>query len=246
LAQGIVLKDPLGLFVDNNNGMYTRTEADAGNRAVVEGLEKDAQTWERLLWLSGGKLELSKCLYYIMSWHYSEDGSATLKSCSDIPFDITLTCGQETKRTKIKHLDCRAAARTLGVWKAPAGNQERQFQVLKDKSDGIAENARNHSLTTYVSSIGYWMLWLPAVGYALPTTFFAEKKRKGTKAGLHEIQSKALNIWLPKMGICAKTSRDVVFGPKRLGGFGLRHLYTVQGVGQVTQFTFCAAVMRSI
>ena len=42
---------------------------------VFQGLQNDAQIWERLLWTTGGLLELSKCrFYYIVYWNFTTDG----------------------------------------------------------------------------------------------------------------------------------------------------------------------------
>lgn len=32
----------------------------------INGLEKEGHTWEQFMWMTSGKLELSKCLYYIL------------------------------------------------------------------------------------------------------------------------------------------------------------------------------------
>jgi hypothetical protein len=43
---------------------------------IIRGLEKEGQTWERLLWTTGGKLELSKCLYYLLFYTFDDDGTS--------------------------------------------------------------------------------------------------------------------------------------------------------------------------
>jgi hypothetical protein len=41
---------------------------------VVSLLQHDAQTWERLLYTSGGLLNITKCLYYISCWKFDSEG----------------------------------------------------------------------------------------------------------------------------------------------------------------------------
>jgi hypothetical protein len=43
---------------------------------VVSMLQQDSQTWERLLWTSGGLLNLTKCLYYVFAWTFDVEGRA--------------------------------------------------------------------------------------------------------------------------------------------------------------------------
>jgi hypothetical protein len=47
---------------------------------IIRGLEKEGQTWERLLWTTGGKLELSKCLYLPLVLHLTTTARLTEKA----------------------------------------------------------------------------------------------------------------------------------------------------------------------
>jgi hypothetical protein len=39
--------------------------------------------WKDMIEASGGKLELSKCFYYILSWKFDEEGNAIPMSIPD-------------------------------------------------------------------------------------------------------------------------------------------------------------------
>ncbi len=39
-----------------------------------------SQNWEKLLWSTGGKLNLDKCFYYVLHWSFDERGKARLLS----------------------------------------------------------------------------------------------------------------------------------------------------------------------
>ena len=51
---------------------------------IASGLEREGQTWERLLWTIGGKLELSKCLYYILYYIFNPDGTPHMESVTNM------------------------------------------------------------------------------------------------------------------------------------------------------------------
>jgi hypothetical protein len=51
---------------------------------VLGMLQHDSQTWERLLWTSGGMLSLTKCLCYIISWAFDSKGQAKMTAVTDI------------------------------------------------------------------------------------------------------------------------------------------------------------------
>jgi hypothetical protein len=41
---------------------------------MINDFEKAAQKWERLLFTSGGALELSTCSWYCLHWYWDSDG----------------------------------------------------------------------------------------------------------------------------------------------------------------------------
>jgi hypothetical protein len=66
-------------FVDDTTGYHSRQpdwiQTPPPIPIVFDGLKKDAQIWERLLWTSGGLLELSKCRFYIVYRKFEADGT---------------------------------------------------------------------------------------------------------------------------------------------------------------------------
>jgi hypothetical protein len=77
--------------------------------------------------------------------------------------------------------------------------------------------------------MGYKHIYLPSVGFALAAWPL-------TVIQLHKLTSPAINAVLPKMGFCRNTSRQIIFGAKSLGGYGLTPLIDYQGVNQTTLF----------
>jgi hypothetical protein len=61
-------------------------------QAVTDMLTHDAQTWERLLWTSGGLLNLTKCLYYVTFWTFDVEGRGALTPKDELP-QLILTNG---------------------------------------------------------------------------------------------------------------------------------------------------------
>jgi hypothetical protein len=216
-------------FVDDTNGMHTPANLDARPEVIAQGLQKDAQAWERLLWSAGGALELSKCGYYILCWKFDELGNPTMMDKAELGVKLELTRGQDNETVEIQLWDVAEAHRTLGHWKNPAGVQDVQMVKSMETSTTQAIAIEGSTIDREQAWTGFWTIWLPAVGYPLPVCFFA-------RSDLEDIQRRAINAWLPKMGISSKTNRAVVFGPMRYGGFGLQSLVSVQGEGQVLLF----------
>ena len=116
----------------------------------------------------------------------------------------------------------------LGVMQCPNGNTGPQHGYLLKKGNQyhIAFSAcplnRNEIMT------GYYTCYLPSITYPLPACHLQEHELKN-------VNSKAVNTILSKMGINQNFPREVVYCPISYGGLGLRHLYCEQGIGQITK-----------
>jgi hypothetical protein len=58
-------------------------------------LQNDAQLWERLLYTSGGKLEIPKCVFSIFDWIFDNSGRSKLNMATDYNLHIQ---SSETKK----------------------------------------------------------------------------------------------------------------------------------------------------
>ena len=88
LAGGMTMKDVIANqsltewingFVDDTS-LFCNID-DNNIDELRQQLHHDMLIWQELLEASGGKLELSKCFYYILSWKFNRDGD-------DIPMKI--------------------------------------------------------------------------------------------------------------------------------------------------------------
>ena len=81
---------------------------------MLQGLQNDAQIWERVLWTTGGLLELSKYRFYIMYWTFTSDGLGKM-----VPKDemhkptMQITEGDTGRLQTVEQLDLDGAFKTL-------------------------------------------------------------------------------------------------------------------------------------
>jgi hypothetical protein len=80
-----------------------------------------AQICERILYSSGGALELKKCFWYMVSWQWVNRRPEMVPNIG-CPGIIALTSGNIPNYTVITRLEVWEARRTLGVRPAPDGN----------------------------------------------------------------------------------------------------------------------------
>jgi hypothetical protein len=218
-------------FVDDithffNMGLKHSLQTTIQVSDIIRGLEQEGQTRERLLWTTGGKLELSKCLYCLLIYKFAPDGTPHLEAATNMEQDhVALTPETSPIRNPIDHQDNSQAHITFGIWLTPEGTQAKQYSESLTKSKRFANGGIEAPMTRYEAATAYWTMWLLSVTFGFSSTTLNYRQ-------LDAIQKLMINAILPKMGYSLKTTRDVVFGPRRYLGIGLRHLGPEQGVQQ--------------
>ena len=190
---------------------------------LSQRLEDMSQTWEKLLFCSGGSLEPSKCFYYLIYWKWVE-GLPQMMTKSDLASTpgIKITSGFSNIRVPIRHRDVTETHVTLGARLNPLCDDIEQVIYLKAQANRIANLIITSNLSSWETFIAYRYCWIPSVTYLLPTTTM-------TDADLHSIQTQATGSFLLKMGFNRKYPRVVCFGPLEFGGLTFRDLFTEQG-----------------
>jgi hypothetical protein len=199
---------------------------------LAEQLQKNTQEWEILLAATGGKLELTKCFYYILCWKFDEEGKPRPTTKAELDQDgvsISIQESGEASKTIIQHLDCSTAHKTLGLQKTPIGNQDEQLQKIHEKSNNIAQAIATSSITRDQAKTAWTSMYIPAIAYPLVATYFQEND-------LNKVENKALTAFLPKMGYNRHMPRAVVYGPEECGGMGIKNLYVEQSVEQIKAY----------
>jgi hypothetical protein len=108
--------------------------------------------WKDLLEVSGGKLELQKCFYYILCWKFDEQGDAQPLNISEqrkICPQLTVHEGSTNTTTKISQKETYESHTTLGCDKTMMGNQKTHKGKLKAKSDDIGCRVKNAEFDRY-------------------------------------------------------------------------------------------------
>jgi hypothetical protein len=117
---------------DGMPGINNSQEDKASPLALLLQQAEDAtQSWERLLFASGGALEMSKCFAHVVYWDLSDGkhwlllpdevpGADTVSGCTVGPMSLTYD-NQTEKKHKLEIVSPWIGRRKLGVRIAPAG-----------------------------------------------------------------------------------------------------------------------------
>ena len=233
IAHGLAFSDPQRLhtikrtmegFVDDTDVAVNDATAQAPYtpKELVSTLQTDAQHWERLLFISGGKLELNKCFFYIMTWTFCANGIPSLTPKADLPYTLMITQGNDAHPTAIAHKDCTEPHKTLGVMKTPNRSQTGEITRLTTKCNIHAQAILSNSVTASDSAVAYRVYHLTSIGYSLGTTYISLKD-------LDKLQGRAISAFLATSGYNRNMKRELVFSPRNHGGLSMIPLLLLQG-----------------
>ena len=88
--------------MDDANLWQTQNQSTCGIFTMVVDLQDAAQWWEKILFVSGSKLELSKCFVQVLHWSFDEKGSPCLVSLSKLPYKVILQSSETKEPVNIK------------------------------------------------------------------------------------------------------------------------------------------------
>jgi hypothetical protein len=223
-------------FVDDSSlsvtSIYARDPAlslaqndltDNGN--TIQALSILAQHWERLLFSTGGAINMQKSFWYLMAWTW-KNGIPNLTPISKAPGEINLTSGASTTHHKVPRIDIKDSFRTLGIYLSPSGSQTKQVQILRQHSNHYFTAITASTLSSEEAYCSYMQYLYPKIIYPLPCSSLTQQQCR-------HIQAPALAALLPKMHLNRHTSHAIIFGELRYGGLNIPDLYTDQGYGQL-------------
>ena len=217
-------------FVDDSTGTCNdfRPSVEASLQTLINQMQHDSQLWNNLLYCSGGKLELPKCSFHVLTFDFRPNGTpiAAIENydnaicVTDIETQVAIPI--PSKRSYEPH-------KTLGHYKAPTSRQQDELQSLQQKADRVALLISASPLTRSGAYLAYHTVYNPSVRYTLPQSFFDAKV-------LDRAQAPSLQRIIAKCGYNRKTARALLFGPTRYGGGGFLPWYLLQGEGQIVHF----------
>jgi len=92
------------IFTERNGEAYVNDTtlwmmAMVGSMQILlRKAEQQAQSWERLLWMTGGALNLKKCFWYHIEWKWTATGAPAMMTIDKTPgWTIQLTQGSDHK-----------------------------------------------------------------------------------------------------------------------------------------------------
>jgi hypothetical protein len=166
-------------FVDDTSVFSNK--GITNNEISERQLQEDSEIWANLLAASGGKLELDKCFYYLLTWKFDENGNAEPETIADQQgrhCPITIKDEHNKETLIILQKEISAPHKTLGIMKNISGCEKAQVECLKNKSDKFAAKLAYSKLNRHLAMLAYRTMYVPSITYGLPATNLNENDLK--------------------------------------------------------------------
>jgi hypothetical protein len=154
---------------------------------LLDAAKKSARSWERLLFASGGALELTECFTYIIYWDLSPSTEPRMLEPHEIPNcspeddhfrgPLSLTYGDISP---VRHLlvteSPQRGRNTLGARIAPVGNWNDEYKFRRKQGNELSLRMAGSSLAKETARVGYTTMVCPALEYPLTVTQFTQEQ----------------------------------------------------------------------
>jgi len=214
-------------FVDDNKILFSFDQT-ATCEAILLECQRGLQTWDTLLKITGGAVEIRKCMLSLMlyrfdTYHFrnSRPGEPKMRSVNDTPGQCSVQPTNMPHAIPIQRQDPSTGGRLLGVRMAPDGSFTNEFQYRLQLVRDMAMKLAAAPFDTGDVLTVYQVRYKPAINFCLPITTFSAKQ-------CDAIQCPFYKVMLPKLGINRNMKRDVIYGPYELGGLNLTDLKVEQ------------------
>lgn len=187
-------------FVDDTDviqSVLSETPAQA-----IAKLQEAIDTWEFSLKDTCGALAPEKKVWWLVSFVWN-GSSWQYASIQDSPGELQVNDISDSRKT-IKRLEAHEAYETLGVFLAPDGNSQAQFEKMRKAVASWVDGLRT-------GIISKDEVWLALQSTILRTLYYPLPALRLTKAQCKAIMSPPLQYCLPALGICRNFPRLLVF-----------------------------------
>ena len=117
-----------------------------------------------------------------------------------------VTLDSKNNEQVLQYISSNKSQEMLGVYLSPDGNNEDQFQIMKQKAIQFGEVIRSQYFHRHEVWIALKTMVMKSLEYVLPATTL-------TKAQCDKIMWQLLQHFLPRAGINRYVKRDVLYAP---------------------------------
>ena len=142
---------------------------------MMEMADEVLDTWQKLVVITGGEIELDKSSISVMTWEKKKGREQLKKDPVENKNLVMKSVKVPGYSEAVDQLEICHRKRLLGVRLAMDGNDEDEFQWRKDQVEELASKIKVGPPTREDAEIIYHKRWVNSVGYCLPVTQFNDE-----------------------------------------------------------------------
>ncbi len=195
---------------------------------VKNKVQQMAAKWEKLLFLTGGKLELSKCFWLPITrkWRH---GEPVMNGMQGYRKDLKLKESESGDIIRIPRIVLSTAEKRLGIRYSVDGTWLQEYKYWIEFSSNFAQKIRQSRLDRVGGYQSYKSIWCAKFRYSAPAISLSTSQLK-------KIQQRIIGASLAVSGFSSKMPRAVVHGPRLYGGMQWETPYTILIYEQIKLF----------
>ena len=199
-----------GYVDDVTLGVTVHREQKQTENSVFRLIKFMKQLWEQLIFITCGRLELSKCYWVPIVWIWKK-GKPKLKTKIGRNRDLFIRESESKELVRIPRKTGRDSDKRLGVFTSCNGDWTKEYKRWKQFSIDFSHQLRKSKLGRIAGHTAYQSMWLAKFRYMAAVVGF-------TPPQVNQIQKKITSSCLSVGGYCSILPRAVVFGPTEYGG----------------------------
>ncbi len=208
-----------GYVDDVTLGLSIPQELEQNERTVHAYIKRMSQLWEQLLFITGGQLELSKCFWVPITWHWTQ-GKPRLVTKHNHRKELYLHKSETEDLVQIPRKLGTDVEKRLGIYSSCDRKWGQEYKQWKHFSRNFGIRLSKSQVGRMAGYLAYHSIWLANFRYSAPVLGF-------TISQLDQIQRIIISPCLSQGGYCNKILRAVVYGPAVYGGMDWENIKMV-------------------
>ena len=130
-------------------------------------IQDTAKTWEKMLYVDGGKLELSKCYWILIVWKWI-NGIAYLANENEASAELQIIKSEQKERVVIRRMSTTGAPKALGCHVAADGNWPKELGLWTAESVRFSNKVKKAQFHRSCGAMVYPMTRIPKIRFVAP------------------------------------------------------------------------------
>ena len=168
-----------------------------------------AQLWENLLFITGGRLELSKCFWVPIVWDWKQ-GKPRIKKSAPRTRNLRIVESETGTPIEIPRQRGADSNKRLGLISSYEAKWAEEYKHLHQSALSFREKVKRAKIGRVAGYHAYHSMWIAKIQYSAPVIGFSPRQ-------MYTIQQRVIGSCLSAAGYCKTMPRAVVFGPTKYG-----------------------------